>query len=85
MYVQTFAQAGNANNLFNVLRQPIPKLTPVDKLTLSLALGRVTALSAGRLLEMVSLGAAAAAECVRLVTTLSEGGRTLRLKCKTSH
>lgn len=48
-------------------------------LTLSLALGWVSALPAGRLLEVVGFGAAAAAKSVRLVATLSERRRTLRL------
>lgn len=49
-------------------------------LTLSLALGRVTALAAGRFLQVIGLGAAAAAQSVRLIATLSKRRRTLRLE-----
>lgn len=49
-------------------------------LTLSLALSRIAALAAGRLLQVVGFGAAAAAQSVRLVATLSKRRRTLRLE-----
>lgn len=51
-------------------------------LTLSLALGRIAALAAGRFLQVISFGPATAAQGVRLVATLSKRRRTLRLGTK---
>ena len=51
-----------------------------EVLTLSLALLRVATLSAAGLLQVVSLGATATAQGVRLVAPLSERGRPLRLQ-----
>lgn len=48
-------------------------------LTLSLALGRITALATCGFLQVIGFGAAAAAQCVRLIATLSKRRRTLRL------
>lgn len=45
----------------------------ITLLTLSLALGRVAAFATSRLLEVVGLGATAAAQRVRLIATLSKG------------
>lgn len=49
-------------------------------LTPSLAFLGIPTLPAGRLLQVVSLGATATAQSVRLITPLSEGRCTLRLK-----
>lgn len=49
-------------------------------LTLSFALGRVPALAACRLLQVIGFGAAAAAQSVRLIAPLSKRRRTLRLE-----
>lgn len=61
---------------------PIKLLEPVSvqsqpkplncELTLSLALGRVATLPAGGLLQVIRLGSTAAAQSVRLITTLTE-------------
>lgn len=48
-------------------------------LTLSLALGRITALATRGFLQVIGFGAAAAAQRVRLIATLSKRRRTLRL------
>lgn len=49
-------------------------------LTLSLALGRISTLAAGGLLQVIRLGAAAAAQRVRLVAALPKWRRSFRLE-----
>lgn len=49
-------------------------------LTLSLALGRIAALATCGFLQVIGFGAAAAAQCVRLIATLPERRRSLRLE-----
>ena len=51
----------------------ISSLSLATPVILSLALGRVATLATSRLLEVVGLGATAAAQRVRLVATLTKG------------